>query len=81
MLEAERTALEGVIFREAAEETATRSEAVPGDPGDTTDRARGRAEAAVRRVWALEAEVVGAAVAADAGRPAHREQEFLGVVT
>jgi hypothetical protein len=79
VLEAERTALEGVIFREAAEETATRSAAVPGDPADTTDRVHDPAEAAAHRAWALGAEVVGVA-AADAGSPAHREQEFLGVV-
>ena len=57
-----------MIFHEAGEETATRSEAVPGVPADTTDPAHARAAAVVLQAWAPEV-VAGA----DAGRPAHFE--------
>jgi hypothetical protein len=68
VLEAERIALEGGILREAAEETATRSEAVPGDPVDITDPAHERAAAVAPPAWAPEAAVVvGEAVGA--GKP------------
>src|SRR6516162_6375663 len=78
----DRTASEVGTFRAAAEEIETRSAAAPGVRGDTTDRARAPAAAAVLRAWALEAEAaLVVAVAADAGKRARFEWEFTGAGT